>query len=317
MENVAHFVRHDSGQTYEKVQSALKALGYQVAYKQMSPHQFSVPHIRERIYMVASRKSLNNFEWPTYDDTKDLDISSILDINPNDAPPLSNRVKECLRTWQEFLDLVPTHAKLPSFPIWSMEAGATYPIGRKNLSSYTSAQLGEYRGSFGQSLAGLKKAQQLLACPPYARSSEMAFPGWKKSFIEQNRLFFSEHADVLRGWLPKIKKFPPSLQKFEWNCQGEERTLKKLIIQFRASGVRVKRRTTSPSLVAMTTTQVPIIPWEGRYMTLRECARLQSMDDLKHLPSGVAGMEAFGNAVNVEVVRRILRSVIAAGILAA
>jgi DNA (cytosine-5)-methyltransferase 1 len=79
------------------------------------------------------------------------------------------------------------------------------------------------------------------------------------------------------------------------------------VIQFRASGVRVKRATTAPSLVAMTTTQVPIIAWEQRYMTPSECARLQSMGNLKYLPTGLTAMEAFGNAVNVTVVELILR----------
>ena len=45
------------------------------------------------------------------------------------------------------------------------------------------------------------------------------------------------------------------------------------------------RPTSAPSLVALTTSQVPVIAWEHRYMTTRECARLQSMGDLPHLPS--------------------------------
>ncbi|MCQ8780154.1 hypothetical protein NQU49_26510, partial [Escherichia coli] len=85
-------------------------------------------------------------------------------------------------------------------------------------------------------------------------------------------------------WLPKILKFPSSLQKFEWNIKGGERNIWNYVIQFRASGVRVKRRTTAPSLIAMTDTQVPIIGWQKRYMTPRECAKLQCLDTLKELP---------------------------------
>ncbi len=46
--------------------------------------------------------------------------------------------------------------------------------------------------------------------------------------------------------------------------------------------------------------------WDEPYMTERECARLQSMETLNHLPCGVDAVTAFGNAVNVKVARTIL-----------
>ena len=63
-------------------------------------------------------------------------------------------------------------------------------------------------------------------------------------------------------------------------------------------------------------TQIPIIPWiknpdgtEGRYLTVREAARLQGMENLDF--EGLSNSriyEALGNAVNVNVVRMIIRN---------
>src|SRR5712692_1244588 len=190
LENVAHFVRHDEGNTYLKVKTALESLGYAVDTRQLSPHQFGVPHIRERMYMVGRRGSLNGFLWPEPSHTIRLSIKSVLDVKPLDAVAISKQVRRCLEVWQQFLSLFPKSAKLPSFPVWSMEFGAPYPYGRKNLRSFSKQELRKYRGSHGRRLRGETRREIEALLPSHARGPGGVFPRWKQLFIRQNREFY-------------------------------------------------------------------------------------------------------------------------------
>lgn len=311
LENVSHFVRHDEGNTYNKLKTSLEAIGYHVRHAQLSPHRFDVPQIRERMYMVGQLGGLNSFQWPIpQTNGEELSIRAVLDKNPKEALPLSKQVIECLETWQEFLEAFPQDEQLPSFPIWSMEFGATYPYKQDPLYKVPVKTLQKKRGACGEKLNYRLRRDIMQHLPSYARAEEDAFPCWKQEFIRKNRELYRRHKEWINQWLDKIRRFPPSLQKLEWNCKGGGRNIWSYVIQFRASGVRVKRPTTAPSLVAMTTTQVPIIGWERRYMTVKECARLQSMEGLKHFPRDTAAMAALGNAVNVKVARLVLEKLL-------
>lgn len=307
LENVAHFVKHDSGNTYNAIKQGLIDLDYDVRTGTLSPHQFGIPQIRERMYLVArkGRSSLSAFSFPTPYNT-DLSLSSILEPRPRHALSISQPIEDCLNLWQEFLDHMQDDAQIPNVPIWSMEFGATYPYEVDSLSCVPLAKLRSYKGAFGTPLDFFFRKDLLLSLPSHARSAEATFPTWKRNFIRQNRAFYRENKVWLNKWRMKIKKFPSSLQKLEWNCKGEARTIWNKVIQLRASGVRVKRPTTSPSIVAMTSTQIPIIGWEKRYMTARELARLQSLESLRQLPSGEFATRSFGNAVNVTVAKLVL-----------
>ena len=306
LENVPNFERHEGGKTFETLHSRLTELGYEVDSTRLSPHQFGIPQIRDRVFIVAQLGGLSGFKWPVKPKSAKPNLRSILDVRPAGAKPLSTQVVACLEAWQEFIQQFPKDEELPSFPIWSMEFGATYPYENDTPFASSERTLRKFCGSHGEPLAGLKKDAMLAKLPSHARTAQDRFPLWKVQFIQQNREFYSRHRRWIDKWLPKILRFPPSLQKLEWNCKGEERDIWKYVLQFRASGVRVKRPQTTPSLIAMTVTQVPIIGWERRYMTARECAKLQSLDSLKKLPaSDTAAYKALGNAVNAKLVEKV------------
>ncbi|WP_329846746.1 DNA cytosine methyltransferase [Stenotrophomonas hibiscicola] len=316
LENVPNLLKHDEGRTWQEIQRILTVdLRYDIRAEKFSPHNFGIPQIRERVYIVGSLKPLEDFEWPKTS-SAETNIESVLDDNPVAAKRLSARAIQCLTIWEEFLMACPPDVELPSFPLWSMEWGATYPFEETTpyalRKKFGYAGLQGFKGSHGKRIGYLKTLEERWdSLPSHAKTAQIKFPKWKVDFIRQNREFYDKNREWIDPWLPKILEFPSSFQKLEWNVKGGKRDIWSYVIQFRASGVRVKRRTTAPSLIAMTDTQVPIIAWQKRYMTPTECARLQSLDGLKSLPSSpTRAFHALGNAVNSNVVQMVAEALL-------
>lgn len=311
LENVRNLEKHDKGRTWHYIQSVLKDdLKYSITSKILSPHQYGIPQHRERFFIIGSKKhDLSSYNWPEPYEIKG-GLRKILNKTHKEEFKLERNKVEVLKVWQEFLNVFPKHEKLPSWPIWSMEFGATYPFENKTPHSSSSYLLGRYKGNFGVPLKGMTRDEKFDNLPKYAKTEVHEFPIWKKRFIRNNRAFYEKYSLILDPVIKKIKELNiSSHQKFEWNIQGGERNIYNHLIQFRGSGVRIKRANYFPSLVTVRT-QTPIIGWDLRYITPDEGAKMQSMPDIKLPKEPSAAYAALGNAVNAKLVQLIMENLL-------
>ncbi|MFP3385727.1 DNA cytosine methyltransferase [Tritonibacter sp. SIMBA_163] len=316
LENVPNILKHDGGRTKITIIRLLEELGYTVDVEHFSPHDFGIPQVRDRAYFVGSLQGLDHFEWPAK--RKDpTEIQWVLRDQGHSKRAIPKQTLRAIDMWGDFLRRSPASLKLPSFPIWSMEFGATYPYFDETPAGVWArrpmrglSRMG-VKGSFGQSL-DCSLDEQIARIPSHAnRLGDTNFPKWKQTFIRQNREFYEANSHWIDPWIAQWnpQSFPSSFQKMEWNAQGEDRVIDNFVLQVRASGLRVKRPTTSPSLISFTQTQVPILganlAGERRYMTPAECAELQSLGGIQLPASDIDAYRALGNAVNARVVKAI------------
>ena len=137
-------------------------------------------------------------------------------------------------------------------------------------------------------------------------------PDWKADFLRKNAAFYTENKATLDAWLARwdgLDDFPPSRRKFEWQAQDTPR-LWDAVMHLRPSGIRAKRATYLPALVAIT--QTSIVGSRERRISPREAARLQGLPEWFTFGDQADGptYKQLGNGVNVGVVYHVMRSLV-------
>lgn len=138
-------------------------------------------------------------------------------------------------------------------------------------------------------------------------------PLWKAQHLKKNAEFYTEHKEFIDKWVKKwdfyTDKFPPSRRKLEWQAQDTP-SLWETVMHFRPSGIRAKRPTYLPALVAIT--QTSIIGSRKRRLSTREAARLQGLPDWFDFgpQPNSATYKQLGNGVSVGVVWYVVRKAV-------
>ncbi|MDE7328285.1 MAG: DNA cytosine methyltransferase [Clostridia bacterium] len=321
LENVRNLA--DQKEFWEVIQDKLMRLDFYITQDPIicSPSDFGIPQNRERVYILGIKKSLRDPLKLTngWIHTKDLcltqfekkcdigDAFKILEYDniKNRECAIGEQEKKVLSIWEEFKSEIIPHCKIGA-PIWLDYFG----IGIDNEEEFR-----ERCGYYTQLVKARKKHIFDFELREKIDASGMILedtPDWKRNFIEKNRKLYLNNKIKIDEWYNKYSAYLTNkvYRKFEWNCGPDYISFKETIIQFRQSGIRIKRSDTFPSLVAIVNT--PII-WDSRLnlfrrISIREAANLQSfVEKYKFICERHISYKQLGNSVNVEVIKIIAK----------
>lgn len=80
LENVDTIKKHDNGNTFKVIIDELIKIGYHINYQVISPHEFNIPQLRKRMFIVgrlSSKGDLLHFNFPKKEETENSTISSL------------------------------------------------------------------------------------------------------------------------------------------------------------------------------------------------------------------------------------------------
>lgn len=270
----------------------------------LPPERGGRPQVRERVFITATHDpegvgddldvepvALTTDRFEGFDPKTDWDLETLLD-DAHNIPGCNLTASERLwiDAWDDWIQRwyeATEGRRPPGFPMWG-DAWADFD-------------------KIVRMFNGIPDHRDLMEADPL-------LPLWKAGHLAKNFAMYAEH----RGWIDEWTKswdfygdrFPPSRRKLEWQAQDTE-SLWRTVMHFRPSGIRAKRPTYLPALVAIT--QTSIVGPRQRRLSPRETARLQGLPDWYDfgLQRAAATYKQMGNGVNVGAVWHILREHVA------
>jgi DNA (cytosine-5)-methyltransferase 1 len=295
LENVRNLTGPKHKHTWSLIVRVLRDLGYHVSDipSIVSPHSLSpkhggTPQIRDRVYIVGVYVGKQK-AWKLADEPFVLNKEKLDNWKPTDW----NLEKHLLQEDSE------------------IEEPLLYKVSKERL------EVIEMWNNFLKTV-GAPKGKRLPGFPLWEFAMtvrpklERDMPDWKIDFLKKNSAFYVENKQAIDAWRsrhPQLKDMNTSFRKLEWQAQ-DLKSIWDGVVQFRPSGVRVKKADYLPALVAMN--QTSIVGSKKRTITVREAARLQAFpEDFTFGDQNPAkSFKQLGNAVSVGTVKFVVTSIL-------
>lgn len=276
LENVKHILKVGNGEVIQYIESEINRIGYHLQKIEVSPHHYGIPQQRERIVFVCIRNDIYK-EHP-------IDIQLPPRVSEykyifQDKDEVDKKylvdgdILQCLEAWEEMIQLFEVGEKIS-------------PVIMINE---------HYNGHTPEQYEGYAK--------------------WRREYITANKPLIAKYKPAWDAWYETHKDILQRREifgKLEWQVGKvkPDESIFHYFIQIRQSGIRVKRAKHFPTLVAIS--QIPIYGKERRYITPRECARLQSFpEDFIMDEEDRNAYKQFGNAVNVDNIHMVVHATLA------
>jgi DNA (cytosine-5)-methyltransferase 1 len=277
LENVKGIKSSNDGKTFQLIHSICREIGYDVINRLTNPKEINIPQNRERyVFILINKKySTSNINGKIFSTYYQL-------INERKLKNINYKVVEKNPPNPK---TIPHDIEL-AIDIWNdllrrLNGKRCSRISPNNFKVETSYKNKDYKN---------------------------------KHILEMNK-FYNDNKTVIDSWWVKhyhnFVQLKSTLKSLEWNTGVDfcsTTNIYDYYIQVRQSGLRIKKNTIFPTLVKSGTP--PIIGKYKRYLTPKECGRLQSFPDNYKFLNDTIVYQQLGNSVNVEIMEIVIRSVL-------